>query len=136
VDELLLVGRILFAVLFVFSGIGGHFQQHRMLVEYARQAKVPLAGPAVAVSGAMIVAGGLGVALGVWADLASLLIVAFLIPVALFMHRFWGVDPQTAQMQMPHFLKNLALAGVALVFFYLFREGGDAVPYTLTGPLF
>lgn len=134
-DELFLAGRILFALLFVFSGFG-HFQRHQMMVEYSRHSNVPLPGIAVPLTGAMIIAGGLGVALGVWADLASLLIVAFLIPVALFMHRFWGVDAQTAQMQMPHFLKNFALAGAALVFFYLFREGGDDVPYTLTGPLF
>jgi putative oxidoreductase len=133
--EVLLAGRILFALLFVFSGFG-HFQRHRMMVEYTRQAKVPLPGLAVPITGLMIVAGGLGVAFGVWADLGSLLLVAFLLPVAFFMHRFWGVDPQTAQMQMPHFLKNTALAGAALALFYLFREGGDDLPYTLTGPLF
>jgi putative oxidoreductase len=134
-DEALLAGRILFCILFLFSGIG-HFQRHRMMVEYTRQARVPLAEFAVPASGVMIVLGGLGVLLGVWGDLASLLLVAFLLPVAFTMHRFWGVDAQTQMMQMPHFLKNLSLAGASLVFFYLFREGGDDLPYTLTGPLF
>ncbi len=134
-DEVLLVGRILFAILFVFSGLG-HFQRHRMMVEYARQAKVPFAELASPVTGLMIVVGGLGVACGVWGDLAALLLVAFLIPTAFFMHRFWGVDAQTQMMQMPHFLKNISLAGASLVLFYLFHEGGDNLPYTLTGPLF
>lgn len=134
-DEVLLAGRILFVILFVFSGLG-HFLQHRMMVEYTRQARVPLAELAVPGTGVMIVAGGLGVALGVWGDLASLLLVAFLLPVAFTMHRFWGVDAQTRMMQMPHFLKNVALAGAALAFFYVFREGGDDLAYTLTGPLF
>jgi len=133
-DEVQLIGRILFAALFVFSGLG-HFQRHQMMAEYTRQAKVPLPGLAVAVTGAMILAGGLGVAVGVWGDLAALLLVVFLVPTAFAMHRFWGVDEQTQMMQMPHFLKNIALAGAALVLFYLFRQAPD-LPYTLTGPLF
>jgi len=32
------------------------------------------------------------------------------------MHRFWGVDQQTAMMQMPNFLKNIALAASAMMF--------------------
>lgn len=134
-DEVLLAGRILFVILFIFSGFG-HFQRHRMMVEYTRQAKVPFPELAVPLTGLMIVLGGLGVLLGVWGDLASLLLVAFLIPVAFTMHRFWGVDAQTQMMQMPHFLKNIALAGAALVLFYVFKEAGDDLPYTLTGPLF
>ncbi len=134
-DEVLLVGRVLFAILFVFSGVG-HFQRHRMMVEYARQAKVPFPEVASPATGLMIVVGGLGVVFGVWGDLAALLLVVFLVPTAFFMHRFWGVDSQTQMMQMPHFLKNISLAGAALVLFYLFYEGGDALPYTLTGSLF
>jgi uncharacterized membrane protein YphA (DoxX/SURF4 family) len=134
-DEVLLVGRILFAILFVFSGFG-HFQQHRMMVGYARQNKVPLAELMVPLTGLMIVVGGLGVALGAWGDLAALLLVAFLAPTAFLMHRFWGVDAETQMMQMPHFLKDISLAGASLVLFYLFYEAGDALPYTLTGPLF
>lgn len=134
-DEVLLAGRILFVILFIFSGFG-HFQRHRMMVEYTRQARVPFPELAVPLTGLMIVLGGLGVLFGVWGDLASLLLVAFLIPVAFTMHRFWGVDAQTQMMQMPHFLKNIALAGAALVLFYVFKEAGDDLPYTLTGPLF
>src|SRR3990170_8311774 len=100
-DEVFLAGRILFVILFVFSGLG-HFQRHRMLVEYTRQAKVAFPELAVPATGLMIVAGGLGVGLGVWGDLAALLLVAFLVPVAFVMHRFWGADEQTQMMQMPH----------------------------------
>jgi hypothetical protein len=38
--------------------------------------------------------------------------------------------------QQPHFMKNIALAGAALVLFYVFKQGGSALPYTITGPLF
>lgn len=133
--ELLLAGRLLFAILFISAGIM-HFLRLPLYVPYTRAAKVPFPEAAVLGTGAMILAGGLGVGMGVWGDLAAALIAGFLIPVALLMHRFWGVDEQTALMQMPHFLKNVALAGAALAFFYLFKEGGSDLPYTLTGPLF
>lgn len=74
-DEVLLAGRIVFAAFFVYSGFG-HFQRHKMMVEYTRQAKVPLPELAVPVTGLLLVAGGLGVGLGVWGDLAALLIAA------------------------------------------------------------
>lgn len=134
-DEVLLTGRILFAVLFVFSGLG-HFQRYKMMAEYTRQAKVPFPELAVLGTGVVLAAGGLGVGLGAWGDLAALLVAGCLVPFAFLMHRFWGVDQQTAMMQMPHFLKNIALAGASLVLFYVFKQGGDALPYTLTGPLF
>jgi putative oxidoreductase len=60
------------------------------VVPYARQAKVPLSGVMVPLTGLMLLAGGIGVAFGIWGDLAAALIAAFLIPTAFFMHRFWG----------------------------------------------
>lgn len=48
----------------------------------------------------------------------------------------WGVDQQTAMMQQPHFMKNVALAGASLVLFCVLKQGGAALPHTLTGPLF
>ena len=134
-DEVLLVGRILFVILFVFSGLA-HFQRYQMMAEYTRQAKIPFPELSVLGSGVVIVVGGLGVGLGVWGDLAALLLAGFLVPAAFLMHRFWGVDEQTAMMQMPHFMKNIALTGASLVLFYLFQQAGDDLPYTLTGPLF
>ncbi len=133
--ELLLTGRILFVILFVLSGLM-HFLRFPMMVPYARAAKVPFPEVAVLGTGAMIVVGGLGVGLGVWGDLAAALLAGFLVPTAFLMHRFWGVDEQTAMAQMPHFLKNMALAGASLVLFYVFKQGGDELPYTVTGPLF
>lgn len=133
--ELLLAGRILFVILFLLSGVG-HFTRAQTMVTYARAAKVPFPGLMVPLTGLMLLAGGAGVALGVWGDLAAALIAGFLIPTAFLMHRFWGVDQQTAMMQQPHFMKNIALAGAALVLFYVFKQGGDALPYTITGPLF
>jgi len=40
------------------------------------------------------------------------LLLIFLVPVTLVMHRFWGLpDPQAAMMQQVHFMKNVSLIG-------------------------
>ena len=59
---------------------------------------------------------GLSVLLGFHARIGGLLLVVFLVPVTLAMHKFWGVaDPAVAQLQMILFTKNLALIGGALL---------------------
>lgn len=122
-QALLLTGRILFSLIFIMSGFG-HFQRLRMMVEYTAGSLpaplAPLARPLVAFTGVMLLYGGSAIALGFYADLAGLVLAAFLLPTAVIMHRFWGLnDPQLAANQQAHFMKNVALAGAALVFWYL-----------------
>ncbi|MDT7943026.1 MAG: DoxX family protein [Dehalococcoidia bacterium] len=135
-DGVLLAGRILTAILFVLSGIN-HFAQRQAMSQYTAHMGVPMAELAVLGSGAYIVAVGLLYALGVWPDLMALLLAAFLVPVALIMHRFWAIsDPAMRATQMAHFLKNIALAGAALVAFAFFQQFGTEVGLTITDPLF
>jgi uncharacterized membrane protein YphA (DoxX/SURF4 family) len=85
----------------------------------------------------MAVAGGLSIALGIWADLGALLLVAFMVPVAFGMHAFWRhEDPMQRVMDRVHFTKDLTLAAAALSFFALFQQFGDEIGLMLTGPLF
>jgi putative oxidoreductase len=75
-----------------------------------------LASIAVPLSGVMAIAGGLSILLGYRAKLGAWLIVLFLIPVTLMMHKFWTVqDPMMAQVQMILFMKNVAMLGGALL---------------------
>jgi putative oxidoreductase len=84
----------------------------------------------------MIVVGGLLVALGIWADLGALLIVAFLVPTAYFMHRHWDIDgPQMRAVQDSQFLKNMSPAGAAVALFALHNIVEDDL-LTITRPLF
>jgi putative oxidoreductase len=54
--------------------------------------------------------------LGYRAKVGAWLIVLFLVPVTLMMHKFWAVhDPMMAQMQMVMFMKNVAILGGALL---------------------
>ena len=107
-----LAGRVLFALIFVLS-TPGHFSARD--VEYATAAGVPMANLLVPLAGILALVGGLSVMLGYKAKAGAWMLVAFLVPVTLWMHRFWDVaDPQMAQMQQINFMKNLALTGAAL----------------------
>ncbi len=134
-DVIVLIGRVLFAALFLGSA-AGHLTHTKEMVGYAESRGVPQAQLAVLASGVLIFVGGLMVLLGVWADLGSLLLVIFLVPTAFLMHAFWNeTDSQTKQMEMVSFNKDIALAGAALVLFAFFAYVDD-LGLTITGPLF
>ena len=77
---------------------------------------MPLASIAVPLSGGVAIAGGLSILLGYRAKLGAWLIVLFLIPVTLMLHKFWTVqDPMMAQIQMILFMKNVSMLGAALL---------------------
>jgi len=111
-DYLVLLARFLLSAIFIAAGFS-HFSPK--MVEVAAVAGVPLAGIAVPLSGLMSLAGGLSVLVGYRARLGALLLVAFLVPVTLAMHKFWAMsDPMMMQMHMAMFMKNLGLLGGAL----------------------
>ena len=110
---MVLVGRILFSLIFVKSSFG-HFSAGT--IGYAAAQGVPLASIAVPVSGVLALLGGLSVAFGYKAKFGAWLLVLFLVPVTIMMHRFWGLpDAQAAMMQQIHFMKNLSMLGGALL---------------------
>lgn len=127
-DVVLLIGRILFAVIFITSGVMFHILGRAMATPYARAAGAPLPELTVPLSGLAIAAGGVLIVLGIWVDLAALVIAANLVLFALFMHAFWKVgDPQQRMMEQVQFQKDTALAGGALILFYLFQQFGDQI---------
>ncbi len=67
--DVLLIGRIVFALVFLFSGSTVHLLQARQGIEYARMYRVPAPELLVPLSGLMAVLGALSVILGIWADL-------------------------------------------------------------------
>lgn len=110
------VGRALFALIFITS-VFGDFS--RGTIDAASAHGVPLATLAVPLSGILALLGGLSILLGYRARFGAFLIVLFLVPVTLFMHKFWGLsDPQMAMMQRVNFMKNVALLGGALMLMY------------------
>ncbi|MBA0124433.1 DoxX family protein [Haloechinothrix sp. YIM 98757] len=134
-EVVVLIGRILFAILFVGSGVN-HLMQVNGMTGYAQSRGVPLPKVAVVVSGIVIIIGGLSVLLGIWADLGALLLLIHVVLSAALMHTFWTeTDEQARQGEMTHFMKNVGLAGAALMLFAFFAYVDD-LGLTITGPLF
>jgi putative oxidoreductase len=107
-----LLGRVLFGLIFVMSG-ASHFTSQT--VAYAASQGVPLASIAVPLSGVIALAGGLSILLGYKAKIGAWLLVLFLAVVTPMMHNFWAVtDPMMHQIQMAMFMKNLSMLGGAI----------------------
>ena len=132
-DVLVLIVRILVALLFLGAGIA-HFSQREIMAGYAVSKCVPAAGLMVDISGAVIILGGLMVAVGVWPDLGALLLVGFLVPTALLMHDFWReTDPASKVNEQTQSLKELSLTGAALALFAFFASPGDELDPLVPG---
>jgi len=110
---IVLLGRLLFALIFILSG-PRHFLSQS--IAYAVSKGVPLASLAVPFSGVLAFLGGLSILLGYRARLGAWLVVLFLLGVTPLMHQFWVVtDPMLYQIQFAMFLKNVSMLGGALV---------------------
>lgn len=117
-----LAGRILFALIFVMSGMN-HLTQRQSMTEYARSRNLPAPGASVVLSGIVILAAGVAIMLGWHRFIAAGLLFVFLLSTAVLMHPFWKEeDPQAKMNEMTHFLKDLALAGAALLVAYYAGE--------------
>ena len=133
----ILIGRILFALIFIGAGVAGHLGQTAQTAGYAESRGVPNAPLLVRISGVGILAGGLGVMFGVWADLAALGLVAYSLIAAFMVHHFWtDQDPMTQQVEMSMFMKNLSMAGGGLILFGFITAAGPALGLTITEPVF
>jgi putative oxidoreductase len=110
---LALAGRIAFSLIFLTTP-KGHFTA--AYVGYATQQGVPLPGLLVPFSAVVAVIGALSIILGYHTKAGAWLIVIFLVPVTLYMHRFWSVtDPMMHGLQVAMFMKNLSILGGALL---------------------
>jgi hypothetical protein len=60
----------------------------------------------------------------------------FVIPAALYFHRFWTIDdPSQRQAQSSSFYRNIEILGASLAMFGLFASAGSGLRFALTGPL-
>lgn len=135
-DVVALIGRILFAALFLGSAFG-HLTQADAMAGYAASRGLPQPKLAVLGSGVLLLIGGLLVLLGIWIDLGALLLVIFLLPTAFLMHPFWKeTDAMAKQNEMVAFQKDVALAGAGLLILALYAGYGSELGITITGPLF
>lgn len=115
-DIVLIIGRVLFALMCITGGLN-HFTKAEAMAGYAGFKGVPQPKLANLLSGLMLLAGGLSVVLGVYADLGALVLAVVLLAMALMMHNFWKADDASKQMETISFFKNVSMAGAAIVFF-------------------
>jgi uncharacterized membrane protein YphA (DoxX/SURF4 family) len=109
-----LIGRVMFGGYFIYNGIN-HLVNRKQMAEFTRAKNVPAAEAAVVATGAMMLAGGASVVLGIKPKLGTLAILGFLASVSPIMHDFWHAeDPNQRQADMIHFGKNLAMVGASL----------------------
>jgi putative oxidoreductase len=134
----LLLGRLLFGVyLAVIVGLQFHIGKSAMAVGYSRQMGFPFPALAGWPAGLWLVASGASIGLGVWPDLGSLFLAAFVIPAAWWFHRFWEVEDENQKMmQGLLFWRNVIFLAAGLSLFAFFAAFGDDLPLTMTGPLF
>ena len=131
-DEVFLIGRIVFSLMFLLYGVR-HLTQTEGSAGYAAYKKVPSPRNMVILTGVAMIAGAVAVILGIWMDLAALGLGIFVIAAAFFMHRFWEEeDVQTRQIEMAQFMKNVSIAGAALILAAVSKYA----PYTITDGVF
>jgi putative oxidoreductase len=128
-DLIIVIGRILFGGFFLMSGIN-HFTKLEAMTGYAKYKKLPAAKLGVLISGLMLVIGGISIILGYYADLGALLLAIFLVLAAVIFHNFWKETDATAkQNEMLGFMKDIALAGAALILFALVVKHGTDLDF-------
>lgn len=122
-DLLLIIGRALFALLWVGAGFA-HFKNLDAMTGYATYKKVPAAKLAVLGSGLAFLVAGILILLGAWIDLAAALIAVTVILAAIIFHQFWREsDVETKMQEQMAFNKDLALGGAAIILFALVAGG-------------
>lgn len=113
---IVLLGRILYSAIFLIAAFG-HFSNET--IQYAANQGVPFANILVPLSGIIAFVGGICILLGYKARFGAWLLVLFLVPVTLMMHKFWGLPGAAeAQMQQIMFLKNTSMLGAAFFIAY------------------
>lgn len=136
-DAVLLIGRILFAFMFIMSGINHLVPKNTAaMTGYAQFKKVPAPKLSVQLSGVVLLLGGLSIILGVYADLGAVVMAALLAVMALKMHDFWTADEASKQTEMIAFMKNISMAGGALFIFAIAAKADANIGPAITEGLF
>jgi uncharacterized membrane protein YphA (DoxX/SURF4 family) len=112
---LIVIGHILFGGYFIYSG-WNHFAHMKMLTGYAQSKNIPAPAMMTAVSGALMILGGLLVFFNIQVTVGAILLLIFMLPTTYFMHQFWTVKDPAAQMtERIMFMKNVAIIGAMLM---------------------
>jgi len=112
-----LVARTAFAWIFIVAGYSTLKTPGTRPEMVAKALPVPEPELLVRLNGAMMIAGGTALALGIKPRLAALELAATLVPTTYIGHQFWKQsEPAARRNQLVHFNKNISLIGGLLAF--------------------
>jgi putative oxidoreductase len=93
-DDLFLLGRVIFGGFFLYNG-ANHFLMNATLVQYAAAKGVPMPEVAVVVAGVLLLIGGFCVLTGIEPYVGLSCIALFIVCVTPVMHNFWTLTNPT-----------------------------------------
>lgn len=110
-----MVGRVLFSTYFLAMGTSHlvHFREHSAFIGGKG---VPFARLATILTIVMMVSGGALVLFHWHTSIGGALLFGIIFPAPFFLHHFWNeTDSYSRLSEFAHFIKDLALAGAALL---------------------
>lgn len=119
----MLLGRLCICTIFILSGIT-KFLQPDATALYMAAKGFPMVSFFLYASAIVEVLGGALLFFGFKTRWSALLLALYLIPVTIIFHNFWNVIPLESELQLIHFLKNLAIFGGLL---YITATGAGKV---------
>lgn len=122
-----LAARILFGAVLGYLALGNLLALEES-IEYAKSKGVPMAEFNVPFGSLLLLGGSSAIALGAYPAIGAVAVLLFLVVVTPVMHNFWALEGHDAQNEQIHFVKNIGLAAVALLFLLL---AGSTWPYAL-----
>jgi uncharacterized membrane protein YphA (DoxX/SURF4 family) len=118
-EYILLLSRLILGFYFLFNSFN-HFRNLNSLAGWVQSKNVPAPKFMVALTGILLLVGGLSILLGVYIQIGIVALTLFFLPVTFLMHDFWReTDPQMKMMQMINFMKNLALWAAILALLFI-----------------
>ena len=125
-EIVLLVGRAIFGLYWVSAAIQNLIGLDKGAASAGAKG-VPYPKLSLVATAPLLIVSGISITLGFYAGIASIALIAFLVPASVFRHHFWDVpDPAEAIGERRNFEKNMALIGALLLLLSL-----GSGPYSL-----
>ncbi|MBF0277237.1 MAG: DoxX family protein [SAR324 cluster bacterium] len=108
------IGRIMYGATLLALGLNNYLKLEKK-VHLAESKGIPFPKESVILSTAIIVLGGFLIMINSWVGIGVLCVWIFLIPATLKVHNFWTLEEGVPkEIDMLHFVKNIALLGASL----------------------
>lgn len=117
-----LLGRALLSAIFLSGGLQ-KFESLGETAQWIASQGLPVPGALAVAAATVEVLGGLSLLLGFATPAAALVLALYLVPTSFVFHDFWRLSGLERELQLAHFLKNLAIGGGLL---YVLAHGAGA----------